>query len=87
MRSFKHWTKQTVYTSRYEVPNTHTAEDCRVCVQSEMMYLNLRRLEVPGNLEFRWVRVCGHEDSRVGKRYGMWSNRRVDGGNKMWSVK
>jgi hypothetical protein len=26
-------------------------------------------------------------DRGVGRRYGTWSSRRVDGGNKVWSVK
>jgi hypothetical protein len=56
-RSLKHWTtKQAAYTSWYEAPNTHIAEDCRVCIHSEMMYLTLKRLEVPGSLEDQWGR-------------------------------
>ena len=35
-------------------PNTHTVEDVRVCIHSEMMHLTLKRLEVPGSLEVRW---------------------------------
>jgi hypothetical protein len=41
------------------VPNTHTAEDFQVCVQSEMMNLALRRLKAPGSLEVRWGSVGG----------------------------
>jgi hypothetical protein len=33
LRSHKHWTtKQTTYTSWYEIPNTHTVEDFQVYV-------------------------------------------------------
>jgi hypothetical protein len=32
----------------------HTIEDCWVHIQSEMMYLTLKRLEAPGSLEVRW---------------------------------
>jgi hypothetical protein len=34
-------------------PPTHIVEDFQVCVHSEMMYLTLKRLEAPGNLEVR----------------------------------
>ena len=34
--------------------DTHTVEDFRVCVHSEMMHLTLKRLEAPGNLLVRW---------------------------------
>jgi hypothetical protein len=33
-------------------PNTYTAEDCWVWVQSEKMYLTLKRLEAPGSFKF-----------------------------------
>ena len=46
-------TNQAEYTSRYEAPNTCTAEDCQVCVHSEIMHLTLKRLEAPGSLEVR----------------------------------
>ena len=36
-------------------PPTHTAEDCWVCVQSEMMNFTLKRLEAPESLEVRWA--------------------------------
>ena len=35
-------------------PQTHTAEDCLVCVHSEMKNLTLKRMEVPRSLEVRW---------------------------------
>ena len=35
-------------TTWYEIPNTHTAEDCWVWVQSEMMHLTLKRLKTQG---------------------------------------
>jgi hypothetical protein len=42
-------------------PKTHTVEDFWVCVQSEMMYLTLKKLETPGSLEFRWGGGQGHQ--------------------------
>jgi hypothetical protein len=50
-----------------------------------MMHLTLKRLEIPGSLELMW----GGRWGEVGRRYGMWSSRRVDGGaeNGIWSVK
>ena len=37
-------------------------------------------LEVPGSLEVRWGGVGDpHGDRRVGRRYGMWNNWRLDG--------
>ncbi len=55
----------------------------------EMMHLTLKRLEAPGSLEVRWGEGWEHPHGDRGfeKRYGMWSIRRVDGGNKIWSVK
>ena len=54
LRSLKHWTmNQAAYNSWYEATNTYTAEDCQVWVQSEKMYLALKRLEAPGSLEVR----------------------------------
>jgi hypothetical protein len=41
------------------VPNTHTAEDFQVWVQSEKMHLTLKRLEAPGSLEVWWGRGIG----------------------------
>ena len=64
-------------------PQTHiTVEDFWVCVYSEMMYLTLKRLEVPGSLVVRWgggvdIHV---EAGGVGRRYGMWNSRRLDRG-------
>jgi hypothetical protein len=54
-----------------------------------MKHLTLKRLEAPGSLEVRWSEGWGHphEDSGVGRRYGMWNSQRVNGGNKIWSVK
>jgi hypothetical protein len=56
-----------------------------------MMHLTLKRLEVPRSLEVRWYGRLGHSsgDKGIGRRYGMWSSRRVDGGmeNGIWSVK
>jgi hypothetical protein len=71
-------------------PNTHTGEDLWACVLSEMMDLNLKRLEAPGSLEVRWGWGWGHSygDRGVGRRYGTWNSWRMDGGgNKIWSVK
>ena len=53
---------------------THTVEDCRVCVHSEMVYLTLKRLEAPGRLEVR----CG-----AGEGTSMWRQR---GGKEVWDV-
>jgi hypothetical protein len=45
-----------------------------------MMHLTLKMLEVPGSLEVRWGGVGDpHGDRRVGRRYGMWNNWRLDG--------
>jgi hypothetical protein len=62
--------------------NTYTAEDCRVCVHSEMMHLTLKRLEVPGSLEVRWGWGWGHPQGdrmcRGGMGYGTvggWTGR------------
>jgi hypothetical protein len=61
-------------------PPTHTVEDFRVCVHSEMMHLTLKSLEALGSLEVRWAGGWGHpRGDRAGRRYGMWSSRRVDG--------
>jgi hypothetical protein len=95
MRSLKHWTtNQAASTSRYEAPNTHTAEDCWVWVQSGMMHLTFKRQEAPGSLEVRWGGKMGHGghphgERGLGRRYGMWNSHRVNqgGGNKIWSVK
>ena len=50
-----------------------------------MMYLTLKRLEAPGSLEFRWVveweHLCGKLGG-VGRRHGMWSRQREDGGGE-----
>jgi hypothetical protein len=75
-RSLKHLTtKQTAYTGRYEAPNTHTVEDCRIYVHSEMMHLTLERLEAPASqVGWGWRHPCG--DRGVGRRYGMWNSRR-----------
>jgi hypothetical protein len=50
-----------------EAPNTHTVENFRVCVHSEMMHLTLKRLEAPGSFEVRWG---GEEVWRVEKSEG-----------------
>jgi hypothetical protein len=64
-------------------PNTHTAEDCQVWVQSEKMHLTLKRLEAPGSLEVWWGGGW-----RVGRRYRMRNSQREDWeGNKIWRVK
>jgi hypothetical protein len=61
-------------------PNTHIGEDCRVYVHSEMMHINLQRLEAPGSLEVRWGGGWGHlyGDSKISRRYGIWSNQGMD---------
>jgi hypothetical protein len=35
-------------------PPTNVVEDFQLCIHSEMTYLILKRLEVPGSLEVRW---------------------------------
>ena len=56
-----------------------------------MMHLTLMRLEAPGSLEVRqgegWGDTRG--DRVVGRRYGIFNSRRVDGRvvGKIWSVK
>jgi hypothetical protein len=53
-----------------------------------MMHLTLKRLEVPGSLEVRWGGCGGiHIETGMWRRYGMRNSQRVDGGNKIWSVK
>jgi hypothetical protein len=49
-----------------------------------MMHLYLKRLEAPEALEVRWhgvgifaMDIC-HGDIWVGRKYGMWSSRRVN---------
>lgn len=50
-----HWnTNQAAYISWYEALNTYIAEDCRVWVHSEMLYVTLKRLEVPKNGRDWW---------------------------------
>jgi hypothetical protein len=65
-----------------------TVEDFRVCVQSEMMHLTLKRLEAPGSLEVRWGEGWRHPHED-GRRCEMESSQKVDGGeeNGIWSVK
>jgi hypothetical protein len=41
----------SIYQLVCEAPNTYTAGDCWVWVQSEKMHLTLKRLESPGSLE------------------------------------
>jgi hypothetical protein len=80
------------------VPNTHTAEDCRVCVHSGMTHLTLMRLEVQGSLEVRWGGRCRVETGRGrgvgcgpvkgwtggrGMKYGVYRNTLV---NKKMSI-
>jgi hypothetical protein len=47
-----------------------------------MMHLTLKRLEAIGSLEVRWGEGWGHphRDRGMGRRYGIWNSRRVDGG-------
>jgi hypothetical protein len=52
-----------------------------------MIHLTLKRLEDPGGLEVKWVGGGDiHMETGVGRRYGMWNSRRVNGRNKTWSV-
>ena len=57
-------------------PNTHTAEDYWIYVQSEMMCLTLKKLETPGSLEIRWGGEMGTSTwgQEVTRRYGMWNS-------------
>jgi hypothetical protein len=57
-----------------------------------MLHLTLKRLEVPLREEVWWGGWwCGGGilvETRVGRRYEMWTTQRVDRhGNKIWSVK
>jgi hypothetical protein len=57
-----------------------------------MVYLTLKRLAAPESLELRWHGMQRHpsQDRAMGKRYGMQSSRRVNGGwgvDRIWSVK
>jgi hypothetical protein len=45
---------QTGYTIGFEAPKTHRVKDFWVCVQSEKMYLIIKRLKASGSLEVRW---------------------------------
>jgi hypothetical protein len=63
---------QPAYPSWYEAPNTHTVEDCRVCVHSDMIHLTLKRQEAPGSLEVRWSRGWGGEE--------VWDVEELEGG-------
>jgi hypothetical protein len=53
------------------------AEDCKVWLQSEKMYLTLKRLEFPGNLDVSWMgsRWGEHLPKKgvVARRYGKWN--------------
>jgi hypothetical protein len=58
-----------------------------------MMHLTLKRLEDPESLEVRWgwmgrvgVGDIYVETGRWGRRYGMCSSRRVDGGGIKYGV-
>jgi hypothetical protein len=65
-------------------PNTYTAEDCQVWIQSEKIHLSLKRMEAPWSGEVWW----GRDGGWAGGRNGMWNSQRVDQeGNKIWSVK
>jgi hypothetical protein len=53
------------------------------------MYLTLKILEAPGNLEVGWCEGWGHShgDRGLGRSYGMQNGQRVEHeGNKIWSV-
>jgi hypothetical protein len=56
-----------------------------------MMHPIHKRQEALWSLEVRWLgRVELYISTWIpgyGRRYGMWSSRRVDWGNKIWSVK
>jgi hypothetical protein len=48
-----------------------------------MMHLTIERLEAPGSLEVKWLGGGVWTSTwrqGVGRRYGMWSSRKVDGG-------
>jgi hypothetical protein len=53
------------------------------------MYLTLKRLDAPGNLEVRWG---GNGDIHVemgqvvGRRYGMWNSQRMNEGGIKYGV-
>jgi hypothetical protein len=57
-----------------------------VCVHSEIMHLTLKRLQSSGSLEVRWGWGWGHPcgDREMGRRFWMWSSRRMERG---WGIK
>jgi hypothetical protein len=78
-------------------PNTYAAEDCRVWVQSEKMYLTYKKTGVPREFRVLVLCVCVCGGGEVGgwtcswrwgakKRFGIWDSQRVDReGNKIQS--
>jgi hypothetical protein len=50
-------------------PKTHTVEDFRVYVNSEMIHLTFKRLEALGSLEVKWLGGLGASTWRQG---GVW---------------
>ena len=64
-------------------PNTYTAEDCQVCVQSEMMYLTLKRLEAPGSIEVTGLGGQGWDGHILMETFGRedaWDVEQLEGG-------
>ena len=87
LRSLRHWTNsQAAHTSWYEpppTPNTYTAEDCRVWVQLEKMYLTLNKQEAQGVL-----RSGGVGNGKWGVVTSYWrqgSGEEVWDGETVWS--
>ena len=68
-------TNQATYSSWYEAPNTYTAEDSWVCVQSEKMHLTLKRLEAPVNFEV-WL----------DGGWGVWTSSQAGSREEVWDV-
>jgi hypothetical protein len=68
--------------SRPPPPNTYTAEECWVWVQSEKIHLTLKKLEAPGSLDVwlgkGWWEGHPSGDTGMGKRFVIWNTQRVD---------
>jgi hypothetical protein len=77
----RHWTiNQAVYNSWYEDPNTYTAEDCQVLVQSEKMHLTLQ--QNGGFREFNGLVGLGSRDilMETGDKEEVWDGEQWDRG-------
>jgi len=69
-------------TLRFETPNTYTAEDYQIWVQSEKIRLTQKRLEAPGNGE-NWLGGGGGWGHPCGDR--VWGGGMECGAIKGWT--